>query len=92
LGLGRLAAETKLKELRSGGGSSLASPGALRSGWRGAENVWTKPASGTMTWAVSKAAPLRRLVVQGNLDLFQNDVIHGQNLESEGAYIADSYI
>lgn len=45
-----------------------------------------------MTWAVSKAAPLRRVIVQGNLDVYEVGATHGRALSSSGGYIADSYV
>jgi hypothetical protein len=35
--------------------------------WRGAENVRV---TGKMIWAASQASPLRRIMVEGDLDLF----------------------
>jgi hypothetical protein len=35
--------------------------------WRGAENLANKPKSGQMVWSVSQAAPLRRMIVDGDL-------------------------
>jgi hypothetical protein len=40
--------------------------------WRAAEGFSVVPAGGTMQWAVSQAAPLRRIHVRGNLVLNQN--------------------
>jgi len=37
--------------------------------WRGAENLANRPASGRMVWSVSQAAPLRRMIVGGDLTL-----------------------
>merc|ERR550532_2151758 len=42
--------------------------GALSTFWRGAENFETR---GDMLWAVSQAAPLRRVIVDGDLNLAQ---------------------
>jgi hypothetical protein len=39
-----------------------------------------------MYWAVSQASPLRRIVVDGDLQLFQGDEY------SSGGYMSDSYI
>jgi hypothetical protein len=45
--------------------------GALNNFWRGAENVHVAPAAGTpLLWAVSQACPLRRIHVDGDLQLF----------------------
>ena len=40
--------------------------------WRAAENFSVAPTGGTMKWAVSQAAPLRRMHVQGDIVLHQN--------------------
>jgi hypothetical protein len=40
--------------------------------WRGAENFSVAPTDGTMKWAVSQAAPFRRMHVQGDIVLHQN--------------------
>ncbi len=42
---------------------------ATQNFWRGAENLAIIPPSGTNTWAVAQAAPLRRVDLQGNLQL-----------------------
>ena len=56
--------------------SYFAQVGALNTFWRGAENfetrasfLWTDVTG--MLWAVSQAAPLRRVVVTENLKLYQ---------------------
>lgn len=83
---------TKIRELRSEAATDIQNPGALRNHWRGAENLWTKPENGELMWAASQAAPLRRVTVQGNLNLFETGLSHGQDVNSNGAFIADSYI
>jgi len=40
--------------------------------WRGAEGLAVTPVSGTLQWAVSQAAPFRRMHVHGNMALGQN--------------------
>jgi hypothetical protein len=40
--------------------------------WRAAENFSVAPTGGTMKWAVSQAAPFRRMHVQGDIVLHQN--------------------
>jgi len=40
--------------------------------WRAAENFCVAPTGGTMQWAVSQAAPFRRMHVQGDIVLNQN--------------------
>ncbi|WP_033824766.1 discoidin domain-containing protein [Kitasatospora sp. MBT63] len=60
---------------------------ATQNFWRSAENLSLKPVSGTDRWAVSQAAPFRRMHVQGGLNLAPN----GYGWAS-GGYIADSKI
>ncbi len=40
--------------------------------WRAAENFSVAPTGGTMQWAVSQAAPFRRMHIQGDIVLNQN--------------------
>jgi hypothetical protein len=40
--------------------------------WRAAENFSVAPTGGTMQWAVSQAAPFRRMHIQGDIVLHQN--------------------
>jgi hypothetical protein len=54
--------------------------------WRGVEGFSVVPASGTMQWAVSQAAPFRRMHILGNL------VLHQQRGWASGGWIADSVI
>jgi hypothetical protein len=54
--------------------------------WRGIENLAVTPASGTMQWAVSQAAPMRRMHIEGNLVLHQN---HGW---ASGGWMADTLV
>ena len=60
----------------------------LNSFWRCVENIATKPKSGGMIWAVSQAAPLRRMKIYGHLNLFDGDSWvsggFGSNLEVHG--------
>jgi hypothetical protein len=53
--------------------------------WRGAENMEVVPPSGTDTWAVSQAAPFRRMDVRGNMQLDDNGF-------SSGGFLADSNV
>jgi hypothetical protein len=46
--------------------------------WRGAENLVNRPASGRMVWSVSQAAPLRRLIVDG-------DLVYGTEANTQGS-------
>ena len=58
--------------------------------WRGVENFAVTPAGGaqpgTMQWAVSQAAPMRRMHIEGNLVLHQN---HGW---ASGGWMADTQV
>ncbi|WP_330328634.1 discoidin domain-containing protein [Streptomyces sp. NBC_00536] len=60
---------------------------ATQNFWRSAENLALNPVSGTDRWAVSQAAPFRRMHVKGGLNLAPN----GYGWAS-GGYIADSKI
>jgi len=94
LGLGRLPGECKIYDLHSDSSSSSQNPGSLQNFWRSAENLWVKPPTGAMTWAVSQAAPLRRITVQGDLNLYQI-VDNGGNptmAYASGGWMSDSYV
>jgi len=54
--------------------------------WRAAENFSVTPSGGAMQWAVSQAAPFRRMHVEGNLVLHQN---HGW---ASGGWMSDSLV
>ncbi|MFD9125240.1 RICIN domain-containing protein [Kitasatospora sp. NPDC059571] len=58
---------------------------ATQNFWRSAENLSVNPASGTDRWAVSQAAPYRRMHVRGNLQLDDGGW-------SSGGFMADSEI
>ncbi|MFD3802945.1 discoidin domain-containing protein [Streptomyces sp. NPDC058611] len=60
---------------------------ATQNFWRSAENLALNPVSGTNRWAVSQAAPFRRMHVKGGLNLAPN----GYGWAS-GGYIADSKV
>jgi hypothetical protein len=60
---------------------------ATQNFWRGAENLALNPVNGTNRWAVSQAAPFRRMHVKGNLNLAPD----GYGWAS-GGYIADSKV
>jgi len=64
---------------------------ATRNFWRAIENLKITPASGTTQIAVSQAAPLRRLHIQGKLDLFDFDSNWNAGWAS-GGFLADSKI
>ncbi|MGI5379463.1 coagulation factor 5/8 type domain-containing protein [Streptomyces sp. CA-251387] len=60
---------------------------ATQNFWRSAENLAVVPVNGTNRWAVSQAAPFRRMHVRGNLNLAPTG--YGW---SSGGYIADSRV
>ena len=65
---------------------------ALINFWRSAENLAIAPAGRSTTWAVSQAAPMRRVHVLGDLRVSpSNDGQPGQGYSS-GGYLADSRI
>ena len=65
---------------------------ALINFWRSVENLAIAPAGGSTTWAVSQAAPMRRVHVHGRLRVSpSNDGQPGQGYSS-GGYLADSRI
>ncbi|MFD7818344.1 glycosyl hydrolase [Streptomyces sp. NPDC059785] len=60
---------------------------ALTNFWRSAENLSVAPSGGTNRWAVSQAAPLRRVHVRGDLDLHTADYAY-----ASGGFIADTEV
>jgi hypothetical protein len=63
-------------------GCSNTHNGALCNFWRSAENVKVSNHWKSMTWAVSQASPIRRIVVDGDLHLTDRGW-------SSGGYMAD---
>ncbi len=54
--------------------------------WRGVENLTIVPATdSTVTWGVSQAAPMRRVHIKGNMNLFDKGY-------ASGGFLADSKI
>jgi Peptidase inhibitor family I36 len=64
---------------------------ATQNFWRAVENVAVEPNGGTNRWAVSQAAPMRRVHIRGNLVMGPSNQDFGQGYSS-GGYIADSKI
>jgi len=65
---------------------------ALINFWRSVENLAVAPAGGTTTWAVSQAAPMRRVHILGRLRVSpSNDGQPGLGYSS-GGYLADSRV
>lgn len=58
---------------------------ATQNFWRSVENIALIPTDGTMRWAVAQAAPMRRVLVQGNMLLDDEGW-------SSGGFIADSWV
>ncbi|MFJ4521787.1 RICIN domain-containing protein [Streptomyces sp. NPDC088810] len=58
---------------------------ATQNFWRGTENLSVNPTSGSDRWAVSQAAPYRRMHLRGNLALDDGGW-------SSGGYLADSKV
>ena len=54
--------------------------------WRAAEGFSVTPTGGTMQWAVAQAAPFRRMHVQGNL------VLHQQQGWASGGWMSDTVV
>ncbi len=64
---------------------------ATQNFWRSVENLAIVPGGGTTEWAVSQAAPMRRVHIIGNLHMGPTNQGQGQGYSS-GGYIADSRV
>jgi hypothetical protein len=64
---------------------------ATQNFWRSAENLAVAPSGGTLRWAVSQAAPMRRLHVIGNLHMGPSNQGDGTGYSS-GGYVADTRV
>jgi hypothetical protein len=64
---------------------------ATQNFWRSAENLAVIPEGGLNRWAVSQAAPMRRVHIRGNLTLAPSNQDFGQGYSS-GGYLADSRV
>lgn len=87
-GLGKHPSDTKLRALICENGSTDKHHGALSNFWRSAENFETSATKSfdghhTTLWAVSQAAPIRRAIINGPLDLSESGGY------SSGGFIAD---
>ncbi|WP_139903162.1 coagulation factor 5/8 type domain-containing protein [Clostridium thermarum] len=69
----------------AGGNANWRNGNALCNFWRSCENLAVVPASGTNTWAVSQAAPYRRMHIKGDLALWDRGY-------SSGGFLADSFV
>ena len=64
---------------------------ATQNFWRSVENLSVAPQGGTTRWAVSQAAPMRRVHIKGALTMGPSNQDYGQGYSS-GGYIADSKV
>ena len=64
---------------------------ALINFWRSVENVAVEPAGGSAIWAVSQAAPMRRVHILGKLRVSPSNDGDGKGFSS-GGYLADSRV
>ena len=64
---------------------------ATQNFWRSVENLAIVPGGGTTVWAVSQAAPMRRVHIIGNLHMGPTNQGQGQGYSS-GGYIADTRV
>ncbi|OAB42301.1 discoidin domain-containing protein [Paenibacillus glacialis] len=64
---------------------------ATQNFWRSVENLKITPSSGKTQWAVSQAAPMRRVHIAGSLDLFDLDSNWNAGWAS-GGFLADSIV
>ena len=66
---------------------------ATQNFWRSIENLSVTPEGGAMKWAVSQAAPMRRIHVKGDFNMApSNQDINTQQGYASGGFIADSRI
>jgi hypothetical protein len=88
IGLGAKPTDTTIGTLKCENGDFDYTGGALCNFWRSAENFQTNT---NALWAVSQAAPMRRVVVNGNLDLYQYNSGCCAGYAS-GGFLADSTV
>jgi len=65
---------------------------ATQNFWRGVENLSDTPSNGQLEWAVSQAAPFRRVDVHGNMYLADNTSGNNSSNWASGGFIADSRV
>ncbi|HLJ86369.1 MAG TPA: coagulation factor 5/8 type domain-containing protein [Candidatus Angelobacter sp.] len=65
---------------------TLSNNNATQTFWRAAEGFSVSPSTGTLQWAVSQAAPFRRMHVLGNM------VLHQNNGFGSGGWMSDDLI
>jgi len=66
--------------------ASVANDNATTTFWRAAEGFSVTPTAGVMQWAVSQAAPFRRMHVRGDI------VLHQRNGWASGGWMSDDLI
>jgi hypothetical protein len=81
-GLGRKPSDTIIDSIASWDSSANPTTGALDTFWRSAENFKVSNQWNTFTWATSQASPIRRIEVDGDLELSDKGY-------SSGGYMAD---
>ena len=64
---------------------------ATQNFWRSAENLSVAPQDGTTRWAVSQAAPMRRVHIKGNMTMGPSNQGPGRGYSS-GGFLADSKV
>ena len=98
IGTGQAPTDTNILTVVCQNGDFDYSGGALSNFWRSAENFYTKPSviwngasTPSMLWAVSQACPLRRVYIDGDLNLYQynSGCCAGY---SSGGYLSDSTV
>jgi len=93
LGLGMKPTDNKIDIFECPNGSTNENVGALNNFWRGVENVNLMNANSTIaTWAVSQAAPMRRVQVEGPIEIYGYDAPNTRDSTASGGYMADSYV
>lgn len=102
IGLGKKPKDTTISKVTCENGNFCYTVGALDNFWRSAENFYTKPSKTwngkvSMLWAVSQAAPMRRVFVDGDLCLFEYVDSTCPNPDhhagfSSGGFMADCHV
>lgn len=85
MGLGDTPQDVTLKSLYCPNGDTDFRIGALDNFWRSVESLQV---NGKVTYAVSQAAPMRRMQINGDLDLFKYDYGDAAGFAS-GGYMGD---
>jgi hypothetical protein len=65
---------------------------ATQNFWRSVENLSDTPSNGQLEWAVSQAAPFRRVDVHGNMILDDNTSGNSSSNWASGGFIADTRV